>query len=33
MANSKNFKQKQNKKPIPKKTVTHSKKALAEFEE
>lgn len=33
MANSKNFKQKQNKKPTPKKPVTHSKKALAEFEE
>lgn len=33
MANSKNSKQKQNKKPTPKKPVTHSKKALAEFEE
>lgn len=33
MANSKNSKQKQNKKPTPKKSVTHSKKALAEFEE
>ncbi len=33
MANSKNSKQKQNKKPTPKKLVTHSKKALAEFEE
>lgn len=33
MANSKNSKQKQNKKPSPKKPVTHSKKALAEFEE
>lgn len=33
MANSKNYKQKQNKKPTPKKPVTHSKKALAEFEE
>lgn len=32
MANSKNSKQKQNKKPTPKKPVTHSKKALAEFE-
>ena len=33
MANSKNSKQKQNKKPTPKKPVTHSKKALVEFEE
>lgn len=33
MANSKNSKQKQNKKPTSKKPVTHSKKALAEFEE
>ena len=33
MANSKNTKQKQNKKPANKKPVTHSKKALAEFEE
>lgn len=33
MANSKNTKQKQNKKPAKKKPVTHSKKALAEFEE
>ena len=33
MANSKNTKQKQNKKPVKKKPVTHSKKALAEFEE
>ena len=33
MAKSKNSKQKQNKKPTPKKPVTHSKKALAEFEE
>lgn len=33
MANSKNSKQKKNKKPTPKKPVTHSKKALAEFEE
>lgn len=33
MANNKNSKQKQNKKPTPKKPVTHSKKALAEFEE
>ena len=33
MANSMNSKQKQNKKPTPKKPVTHSKKALAEFEE
>lgn len=33
MANSKNSKKKQNKKPTPKKPVTHSKKALAEFEE
>lgn len=33
MANSKNSKQKQNKKPTPKKPVTHSKKALAEFDE
>ena len=33
MANSKNSKQKQNKKPTPKKPVTHSKKALVEYEE
>ncbi|WP_294835760.1 DNA translocase FtsK [uncultured Eubacterium sp.] len=33
MTNSNNSKQKQNKKPTPKKPVTHSKKALAEFEE
>lgn len=33
MANSKNTKSKQTKKPAPKKAVTHSKKALAEIEE